>query len=117
MFWHESNPPQKGWWELGSVGYAVNGSAGVSLEGEFKIGYDGRSRRFVIKASASATLGIGGGGEVQFSVGLGGLWRLVQYVYQQIKDNDFEFVDFFEDQNAFTVYCGWYVKMLQGGGS
>ncbi len=115
LFWHENEPVKEGWWELGSVGYSVNGSAGISAEAEFKIGYDNESGRFIVKVSASATLGIGGGGKVEFSVGLGGLWKLVQYVYKQIKDNDFAFVDFFEDQTIYTTYIGWYINMLQKG--
>ncbi len=115
LFWHESKPKKQGWWELGSVGYAINGSAGLSAEAEFKIGYDKESGRFIIKASASATLGVGGGGKVEFSVGLGGLWKFVQYVYTQIKENDFAFVDFFEEESVFTIFIGWHVKMLQEG--
>ncbi len=104
--------------ELGNVGVAVNGSAGIGFEGEFKIGYDKESGRFTVKAKASVTLGILGGGTVDFSVGLGGLLELLKYVYQQIRDNDFSFVDFFEksdDVDTYMIFVMWHVKMLQNG--
>ncbi|QZT36968.1 hypothetical protein K5X82_17295 [Halosquirtibacter xylanolyticus] len=105
--------------ELGNVGVAVNGTAGAELSGEFKIGYDSTSGRFTIKASASAALGAGGGGTAEFSVGLGGLYELVMYVYNQLKDNDFNFVDLFETTregyNVYQIFVAWQVQLLQEG--
>lgn len=103
--------------ELGDVGVAVNGSVGIGLTGEFKIGYDPTSGRFTIKASASATLAAGYGMTAEFSVGLEGLFELVKYIYNQLKKNDFNFVDLFETtkdgNNVYMIFVAWQVKMLQ----
>ncbi|MCG8697689.1 MAG: hypothetical protein MI922_06510, partial [Bacteroidales bacterium] len=99
---------------LGSVGYAITGSLGIGAEVEFKIGYDDKSGCFTIKACAKVTLGLGGGGKVEYSVGLGGLWALAKHVYGQIEKNKFAFIELFED-GIYEIYNSWYVKLLQKG--
>ncbi|KGK29087.1 OmpA family protein [Cellulophaga sp. E6(2014)] len=105
---------------LASIGGLVSGSAGAGIEGEFKIGFDQRSKTFQIKMKASATWGLGGGGAWSLSIGVEQLYDFIILVYNKLEENDFNFVAIFENKyksdqitetesntNVFQVYEAW----------
>ncbi|RFA31509.1 OmpA family protein [Alkalilimnicola ehrlichii] len=79
--------------ELGSVGYTVTGLAGAGLNGSIKIGFNYQTNRFVIKAQASACLGLGFGGELAFAVSAKHVWQFIVLVRSKLREADFSFVD------------------------
>ena len=128
--WQNPNKRGKhtgGFQTLASVGYALTGSAGAGITGEFKIGYDRESQKFQIKMMAKATWGIGGGGAVSFVIGARELWDFVRLVYHKLNEVDFNFLDLFEQEtdehgnstdsriNVYEVFTAWSVEMLKKG--
>jgi len=106
---------------LGDVGYTVTGMAGAGLEGEFKIGFDRDSMRFQIKVKAQASLGLGCGGAFSFSVSIKHIFDFVKLVHNKLSDNDFHFVDVFENNSdgsqmdVYKLFSAWSFEMLQRG--
>ncbi|WP_067150927.1 OmpA family protein [Pseudotamlana agarivorans] len=108
---------------LASIGGLVSGSAGVGIEGEFKIGFDRRSNTFQIKMKASATWGLGGGGAWSLSIGVEELFDFTVLVYHKLEDNDFNFIDIFEKVinkdgtttesriDVFQLYEAWVLEL------
>lgn len=107
-----------GFVDLASAGYTLIGQAGLGLTGKFQVGFDRESQKFIIKAEASAALGPGYGGKLAFSVGVKHTYNFIAMVYTQLRDNDFSFVDFFEQNeevNVFDLFCSWSYQMLLKG--
>ncbi|MEN8141305.1 MAG: hypothetical protein ABFR97_08800 [Thermodesulfobacteriota bacterium] len=101
--------------EMASVGYTATGIVGLSGLADFQIGFDQESKKFVIKAAAQAALGTGFGGKLAFSVTARHVQAFLALVYNQLKESDFNLVDFFEDIDAFDMFCAWSYKMLTLG--
>jgi len=108
---HASNPEFK---TLGSVGYLIQGQAGIGAQGEFAIGYDDELGRFVFKAKASLCYGLGAGGKVEFSVDAEQVWAFIKLVYEQLRNADFNFVDVFEAK-VYTRFVDWSQKLIDNG--
>ncbi len=112
---------------LASVGGSITGTAGASLKGEFKIGFDRQTGTFQIKMKAQAAWGLGGGGSWSFTVGVQQLWDFVTLVYDKLQEHDFNFIDIFEDEkdedgdeteskiNVYEVYTSWVVEQYKQG--
>ncbi|MDH5728882.1 MAG: LysM peptidoglycan-binding domain-containing protein [Gammaproteobacteria bacterium] len=111
--WRNDIP--KGFMDLASVGYGATASIGVSLVGEFKIGYDGDSGKFLIKAKAEASLGPGFGGAFEFAINAKHVYFFIRFVYDELFDNDFSFVDIFDDDEVFTAFVNWNWELLKSG--
>jgi len=103
---------------LGSIGYTVTATLGASFTAEFMIGYDDNSNKFLIKAKAGAALGVGCGGSLEFTVGVDHVYYFVTFVYTQLRDHNFRFVDIFDQTtsiNLFKHFCAWSYKLLLEG--
>ena len=106
---------------LGSIGYTVTALAGLGGTAEFKVGFDQKSKRFVLKVHAEAALGPGIGGQLDIVVGVGQCYEFIQLVHGELEKHDFNFVDMFEqegdesDLDVFALFSAWSWKLLQGG--
>ncbi|HFD80256.1 MAG TPA: hypothetical protein ENK05_07710 [Gammaproteobacteria bacterium] len=101
---------------LGSVGMSVTGSAGAGAEADFKIGFDRITNKFIIKAKAAATVGLGFGGRLEFAIGVKHIYYFLTFAYTQLRRANFSFVDLFEDTDeAFERYCALSYRMLLEG--
>lgn len=121
--WNNPDKTTAGFGLLASVGGMVTGTAGAGIEGEFRIGFDQRSGTFQIKFKAQATWGLGCGGAWSLSVGVQQLYDFVVLVYHKLEENDFNFVDIFEDEkdsngvrtesdiNVYEVYIAWVAEL------
>ncbi len=104
---------------LASIGGSITGTAGAGIEGEFKIGFDQKTSTFQIKMKVQATWGLGGGGSWCLTVGVQQLFDFIKLVYHKLEENDFNFVDIFENKkdsngdeteskiNVYEVYISW----------
>lgn len=117
-------PPEKqthNFLTLGDVGYMATAMAGAGLEGEFKVGFDAETRRFQIKVSAKASLGLGFGGGFSFSVAINHLFDFVKLVHKKLTDNDFHFIDVFENEtqgarvDVYGLFCAVSFDLLKEG--
>ena len=106
---------------LGDVGYMATAMAGAGLEGEFKIGFDAETKRFQIKVSAKACLGLGFGGGFSFSVAINHIFDFVKLVHKKLSDNDFHFIDVFESRSSgaeidvYDLFCAISFELLKEG--
>ncbi|MEJ2693967.1 MAG: hypothetical protein P8166_13200, partial [Candidatus Thiodiazotropha sp.] len=109
---------------LGSIGYTLTGMLGIGGKADLKIGFDQKSKRFVIKLAAEACLGPGFGGQLDISVGVGQCWEFITLVHGQLKRHDFCYLDIFEkadnedDESAidvFELFSAWSWKMFKTG--
>ena len=95
--------------------------AGAGLEGEFKIGFDAETKRFQIKISAKACLGLGFGGGFSFSVAINHIFDFVKLVHKKLSDNDFHFIDVFESRSSgaeidvYDLFCAISFELLKEG--
>ncbi|MFD0992320.1 OmpA family protein [Tenacibaculum geojense] len=123
--WDNPDDSEKKFNKLASVGGALTGTAGVGVEGEFKIGYDSTTGTFQVKLKANATWGFGGGGALSFSVGVMQLYDFAVLVYKKLEDKDFNFLDIFENEtntdgtktessiNVYELYIAWINELWQ----
>ena len=106
---------------FGSVGYAVTGMVGIGAQADFKIGFDDESGRFVIKVKAEAALGPGIGGQLDIVVGIAHLWDFVVFVHDELRRNNFSYLDMFETQDdesdidVFELFSAFSWRMLLNG--
>ena len=82
------------------MGYAVTATIGLALEGDFEIGWDDTFKKFLVKVKASAACGPGFGGGFEFSIGVGNLLHFIHFVYAQLNNHNFSWVDLM-DQRTF----------------
>ncbi|MDO5604391.1 MAG: hypothetical protein Q4G25_04420 [Paracoccus sp. (in: a-proteobacteria)] len=101
-----------GWRELFKVGATGMASAGAGAEANFRITYEGD--KFMFRCEARLVWGIGAKGGIEGEVGLGAIREFVAYVYHQLKDNDFAFLDFIA-QEAFNMIVGLLLLALDRG--
>lgn len=124
--WKNPEKTTEGFGLLASVGGTLTGTAGAGIEGEFRIGFDQKSKTFQVKMKAQATWGIGGGGSWSLSIGVQQLYDFIVLVYHKLKENNFDFVDIFENVknkqdgkftesriNVYEVYLAWVNEMWQ----
>jgi len=98
--------------------------AGIGLSGEFKIGFDEESQRFVVKVKAQAALGLGIGGQLDIVVSIGAMWDFVTFVHSELARHDFNYLDIFEtadnpddesDIDVFELFSALSWKLLTQG--
>lgn len=115
----DSSTPNFG--PFGSAGYTVTGLAGIGGKGEFKIGFDDKSQRFVIKMKAEAALGLGVGGQFEFVVGIGHCFDFIKFVYEELDRNNFSYIDMFEsladgsEYEVFELFSAYAWDLLRKG--
>ncbi|MEH6451162.1 MAG: hypothetical protein V7765_21030 [Oleispira sp.] len=106
---------------FGSAGYTVTGLAGIGGKGEFKIGFDDKSQRFVIKLKAEAALGLGIGGQFEFVVGIGHCFEFIKFVYEELERNNFSYIDIFDkladgsEYEVFDLFSAYAWDLLRKG--
>ncbi len=95
--------PEKGhdWDEIIAIGAEGEVSVGVGAEATFKITYYGG--KFRLRAKAAIVWGAGGGGSFVFSVDVKTIAEFCTFVYHQLKNNDFNFLDLLSE-DAFKYY-------------
>ena len=100
------------WAPILEVGVALAGNAGVGFKGEFKIFYEGG--RFVIKCQAKLVIGLGAKGSLSGTIGFDTIYDFIMYVYNQLKDNDFSYLEFMEG-NAFNSVIAIVLYGIENG--
>jgi hypothetical protein len=96
------NPEKnKEWAALMSVGAEGSVAAGGGLEGDLSITY--YNGKFRIRAKAALVWGVGAGGGFLFSVNVDTIAEFCMFIYHQLKNNDFNFLDLVHPQ-AFEYY-------------
>ncbi len=109
------------WGALGSIGYTVTALAGIGGTGEFKVGFDTESQRFVLRVHAEAALGAGIGGQLDIVVGLGQCYDFIQLIHNELERNHFNYLDIFENTSdgskidVFQLFSAWSWKLMQKG--
>jgi len=80
--------------DLAKLGSNIKGSLGVGAEAGFYIGYD--AGKFILRAKAGLVWGVGVGGELVCEVGVDEIVTLAQFVYHQLKNNDYDYLAFIQ---------------------
>lgn len=92
------------------VGIAANAGAGFELT--LRITYE--KGKIMIRAAAQLVIGVGAKGEVSGTLGAGALLDFIKYLYVQLKDNDFSYLDFIEEA-AFDAIVGVTLYAIEFG--
>jgi len=100
--------------ELASAGYSLTASAGIGISGEFKIGFDSGTGKFVFKIAASVTYGLGAGGAWEFSIGVKNVYWFIRFVHAQLNDHNFSYLEFFED-GIYDMFSAWSLELYKNG--
>ncbi len=108
---HKELIPTK-WVSLFSIGATVAVNAGAGAEAVFRVTYE--NGKFMFRCQARLVWGIGAKGGVSGSVGFASIFEFVSYVYMQLKDNDFSYLDFM-DESAFHAVVGMLLLALEKG--
>jgi hypothetical protein len=96
------NPEKKKEWAtLMTVGAEGEVAGGAAAEGGFKITY--HKGKFRVHAKAALVWGFGGGGGFLFTVDVKSIVEFCTFIYHQLKNKDFDFVDLLDD-DAFKFY-------------
>ncbi len=116
-----NQPPPPTFVPFGSVGYAVTGLAGVGFKGQFKIGFNAQTGRFIVKINAQAALGPGVGGQLDIVVNIAAMWDFVTFVHGELARHHFSYLDIFEtkaedsDTDTFELFSALAWKLLAVG--
>ena len=86
--------------DLAKLGGKGEGALGAGAKAGFYIGYD--DGKFKLRATAGLVWGVGVGGELVCEVGVDEIVTLAQFVYHQLKNNDYDYLAFIEE-DAFKV--------------
>jgi hypothetical protein len=89
------------WGVLAEVGAQGTAGVGAGAKGDFFIEYE--NGRFLIRAKAYLIWGAGGGGGFLFTVNGNTIAEFCQFIYHQLKNNDFNFMDFM-NEDAFRYF-------------
>lgn len=100
------------WVNLFTIGATVAANAGAGLEGVLKITFE--NGKFMFRCEARAVWGIGAKGGITGGVDFKSMFEFVSYVYIQLKDNDFSYLDFMDD-SAFHAVIGMLLLALEKG--
>ena len=100
------------WVDLFTIGATVAANAGAGLEGVLKITFE--NGKFMFRCEARAVWGIGAKGGITGGVDFKSMFQFVSYVYIQLKDNDFSYLDFMDD-SAFHAVIGMLLLALEKG--
>lgn len=112
--WTEEGAVKMGpeWSPLLEIGGALFGNAGAGFDANFKISFEGG--RFMFRFQAQLVIGIGAKGKLNGVVGFSDILEFIMYVYQQLKDNDFSYLEFM-DESAFTALIGVNLYIIEHG--
>lgn len=89
------------WTEVFSVGATAAVNAGAGAEARFKISYE--NGKFIFRCEARLVWGIGAKGGLTGTVGFAAIFDFVVYVYHQLKDNNFSYLDFMDESGPAPV--------------
>lgn len=104
---------EAGWAAVVSVGLGIGISFGIGGEGELKIGVTGG--RLTFRCKAQLVMGAGGSGDITGTIGFDTMFDFLKYVYNQLKDEDFSYLDFM-DEDAFHVVVAFALAHIEGIG-
>lgn len=95
-----------------SIGASVAVNLGAGLSGELHISLEGG--RLMFRCKAQAVLGVGAKGGMIGVVGFDTMLDFIMYVYHQLKDNNFSYLQFM-DESAFHFVTGAVLLIIEKG--
>ncbi|KZN53026.1 hypothetical protein [Pseudoalteromonas luteoviolacea] len=98
--------------DLAKIGGKAQGSLGAGAQWGFYIGYE--DGKFKIQAKASLVWGVGAGGELVCEVGVDELLTLVQFVYHQLKNEDYDYLTFIQPLAFKVLYKAVMLQIYTG---
>lgn len=109
----ENGPIQDAKWAaIIEIGVAVAGNAGIGAEVDFYITFE--NGKFMFRAKAQLVIGLGAKGSLKGTVGFDTIYEFVMYVYHQLNDNNFDYLEFM-DESAFNSVVGLVLYCLEKG--
>jgi len=100
------------WAAIIEIGVAVAGNAGIGAEVDFYITFE--NGKFMFRAKAQLVIGLGAKGSLKGIIGFDTIYEFVMYVYHQLNDNNFDYLEFM-DENAFNFVVGMILYCLEKG--
>ncbi|MCG7539322.1 hypothetical protein EXT48_19665 [Pseudoalteromonas sp. CO348] len=97
------NPEKSGkssFCDLAKLGGKAEGAFGAGAHAGCFIGYE--DGRFILRAKLGLIWGVGAGGELVCEIGVDEIVTLAQFVYHQLKNNDYDYLEFIQPL-AFNV--------------
>ncbi|MEJ6474718.1 hypothetical protein [Pseudoalteromonas piscicida] len=86
--------------DLAKLGGKAEGAFGAGARAGCYIGYE--DGRFMLRAKLGLIWGVGAGGELVCEIGVDEIVTLAQFVYHQLKNNDYDYLAFIQE-DAFKV--------------
>lgn len=109
------NPEEGEFKELFAIGVGFTGAAGIGAKGDFLLTYNEETGKIQFRIKGQLVIGLGLGGEVVGSVGVVNHWQFVTFVYHQLNNNDFSYLEFMDD-GCFNAYTGLVLMAIEGVG-
>lgn len=103
---------QADWASIISIGVTGAANAGAGAEVDFMITFE--NGKFMFRCKAQLVIGVGAKGGLSGVVGFGTMYDFVMYVYHQLKDNDFSYLEFM-DESAFHAIVGIVLYAVEHG--
>lgn len=100
------------WAAIIEIGVAVAGNAGIGGEVDFYITFE--NGKFMFRAKAQLVIGLGAKGSLKGTIGFDTIYEFVMYVYHQLNDNNFDYLEFM-DESAFNFVVGMVLYCLEKG--
>lgn len=101
LFW-KSVEAKSQFVDLAKIGLGCSAIAGAAIGKEFYISFEGG--KFIIRVHASVAWGVGASGSVDLEVNSKNMYHFITFVYTQLRDNDFNFLNFMEE-DGFEALC------------
>lgn len=109
----EDGPIQGAKWAIIiEIGATVAVNAGIGGEVDFKISFEGG--KFMFRCKAQLVVGVGAKGSLTGLIGFGSMYDFIMYVYHQLKENDFDYLNFM-DESAFHAVVGLVLYAVENG--
>ncbi|MEP1519385.1 hypothetical protein [Ascidiaceihabitans sp.] len=102
----------KEWGAIIEVGASLAGNFGVGAQIDFKITYDGG--KLIFKCKAQLVVGLGAKGSLSGTIGFDKMYEFIMYLYNQLKDNDFSYLEFI-DEGAFNFVIAAVLYAIEKG--
>ncbi|WP_369600683.1 type VI secretion system tip protein TssI/VgrG [Hahella sp. SMD15-11] len=104
--------PDSGWCDLAALGLEGNASVGAGVTAGFYVSYE--EGKFRIRAKAGVVWGVGAGGDIGATVDTSQILTLAQYVYHQLKDNDYNYLTYIQPMAFEMLYSGIAIQIITG---
>jgi type VI secretion system secreted protein VgrG len=102
------------WCELAAVNAGAEFACGIGVTGEFRVGYEPKVGKFILRAKAALVCGPGVSGRVGVDVDADHVVEFVKFVYYKIKHLNFSYIGFMT-ADAMEIVVQLFTRFIVDG--